>query len=403
MRFDRIKNAGAHRPTNMPNRSACAWVSTVAPPAGNQIEDQEAIRNIDSIIQPTDVIMIARGDLGVEVEFEELRILQRRIVCRSHELGRRMIVATQLLESMISSPTPTRAEVTDVSNATFEEADTLMLSGETSVGAYPLRCIEAVVRITSDRRRHKPPVCHSDTYRTLAAASSRARIEALAQLGPERTRELKSEFEPLVGVFGFDARTVHAPPNLTHPAHRAQSRLALGGAGLVPFRPQEKSALRHRLPGHHRHHHRTRAGRRLLAHPRQRGRAGSELQKGRAFRQAGQPRDERRAHRSQRQSGQHDHHQCPQERREGRARAGGAQPAIIFPPGHQQGHARRHHGQAEYRYGRLPPQRGGRGKTLHDPFQDRAAASLTKANGTLRTRRRVPSMAVRRGRIRASA
>jgi pyruvate kinase len=114
-----------------------------------KIEDQEAIRNIDSIIQTTDVIMIARGDLGVEVEFEELPILQRRIVKRCLELGRRVIVATQLLESMITHPTPTRAEVTDVSNATFEEADALMLSGETSVGAYPLRCMEAFVRITS--------------------------------------------------------------------------------------------------------------------------------------------------------------------------------------------------------------------------------------------------------------
>jgi pyruvate kinase len=114
-----------------------------------KIEDQEAIRNIDSIIQATDVIMIARGDLGVEVEFEELPILQRRIVRRCHELGRRVIVATQLLESMITNPTPTRAEVTDVSNATFEEADALMLSGETSVGAYPIRCMEAFVRIAS--------------------------------------------------------------------------------------------------------------------------------------------------------------------------------------------------------------------------------------------------------------
>lgn len=115
----------------------------------SKIEDQEAIRNIDSIIQATDVIMVARGDLGVEVEFEELPILQRRIVKRCLELGRRVIVATQLLESMINNPTPTRAEVTDVSNATFEEADALMLSGETSVGAYPLRCMEAFVRIAS--------------------------------------------------------------------------------------------------------------------------------------------------------------------------------------------------------------------------------------------------------------
>ena len=114
-----------------------------------KIEDQEAVRNIDSIIRTADVIMIARGDLGIEVDFEDLPILQRRIVKRCHELGKRVIVATQLLESMITNPTPTRAEVTDVMNAAYEEADCLMLSGETSVGRYPERCVEALVRIAS--------------------------------------------------------------------------------------------------------------------------------------------------------------------------------------------------------------------------------------------------------------
>ncbi len=114
-----------------------------------KIEDQEAIRNIDAIIHAADVIMIARGDLGTEVEFEELPILQRRIVKRCHELSKRVIVATQLLESMILNPTPTRAEVTDVMNAAYEEADCLMLSGETSIGRYPERCVDALVRIST--------------------------------------------------------------------------------------------------------------------------------------------------------------------------------------------------------------------------------------------------------------
>jgi pyruvate kinase len=114
-----------------------------------KIEDQEAVRHIDAIIRVADVIMIARGDLGIEVDFEDLPILQRRIVKRCHELGTRVIVATQLLESMITNPTPTRAEVTDVMNASYEEADSLMLSGETSVGRYPERCVEAIDRIAS--------------------------------------------------------------------------------------------------------------------------------------------------------------------------------------------------------------------------------------------------------------
>lgn len=113
-----------------------------------KLEDQEAIKNMDAIIKEADIIMIARGDLGTEVEFEELPLLQRRLIKRCHELSKRVIVATQLLESMITNPTPTRAEVTDVMNASYEEADALMLSGETSVGRYPVRCVEALVRIS---------------------------------------------------------------------------------------------------------------------------------------------------------------------------------------------------------------------------------------------------------------
>lgn len=109
-----------------------------------KIEDQQAVRHIDDIILAADVIMVARGDLGIEVSIEELPIIQRRIVRHCHRLGRRCIVATHMLESMITQPTPTRAEVTDVSNAIFEQVDAVMLSGETSVGHYPVRCVEVL-------------------------------------------------------------------------------------------------------------------------------------------------------------------------------------------------------------------------------------------------------------------
>ena len=113
----------------------------------SKLEDQEAMKNLDEIISASDVIMVARGDLGIEVHIEELPIIQRRIVKRCHQLGRRVIVATHMLESMIQSPTPTRAEVTDVSNAVYEEADAIMLSGETTVGKYPIRCVEVMDRV----------------------------------------------------------------------------------------------------------------------------------------------------------------------------------------------------------------------------------------------------------------
>ena len=112
-----------------------------------KIEDQEAVKNIDTIIQNADGIMVARGDLGIEVPYEELPIIQRRIVKTCLRVGKPVIVATHMLESMIESPMPTRAEVTDVANAVFEQADAIMLSGETTVGKHPLKCIEVFDKI----------------------------------------------------------------------------------------------------------------------------------------------------------------------------------------------------------------------------------------------------------------
>ncbi len=112
-----------------------------------KIEDQQAVAHLDEIIEASDAIMVARGDLGIEVHMEELPIIQRRIVSRCLHRGKPVVVATHMLESMITNPVPTRAEVTDVANAVFEEADAIMLSGETSTGAYPVRCVEAMDRI----------------------------------------------------------------------------------------------------------------------------------------------------------------------------------------------------------------------------------------------------------------
>ncbi|HEX4342476.1 MAG TPA: pyruvate kinase [Verrucomicrobiae bacterium] len=112
-----------------------------------KIEDQEAVKNIDQIIDNADGIMVARGDLGIEVPYEELPIIQRRIVKTCLRVGKPVIVATHMLESMIESPMPTRAEVTDVANAVFEQADAIMLSGETTVGKHPIKCIEVFDRI----------------------------------------------------------------------------------------------------------------------------------------------------------------------------------------------------------------------------------------------------------------
>lgn len=118
-----------------------------------KIEDQEGVKNLDEIIAASDGVMVARGDLGVEINIEDLPNVQRKIVRLCHEQGKRVIVATHLLESMIENPIPTRAEVTDVANAIYEEVDAIMLSGETTVGKYPTKCVEYMDRISRTSER----------------------------------------------------------------------------------------------------------------------------------------------------------------------------------------------------------------------------------------------------------
>lgn len=127
-----------------------------------KIEDQEGLRNLDEIIQEADGVMVARGDLGVEIDFEELPNVQRRILKRCHQYGKRVIVATHMLESMIENPMPTRAEVTDVANAVYEEADAIMLSGETAMGKYPIKCIQSLDKIS--RQSEKWPGLHYSQF-----------------------------------------------------------------------------------------------------------------------------------------------------------------------------------------------------------------------------------------------
>ena len=115
-----------------------------------KIEKPEAVTNLDAIIEATDAIMVARGDLGVEIPFQEVPMIQKTIVKKSMKAAKPVIIATQMMESMIDNVTPTRAEVNDVANAVLDGADAVMLSGETSVGKYPTKVIEAMVNIIND-------------------------------------------------------------------------------------------------------------------------------------------------------------------------------------------------------------------------------------------------------------
>jgi pyruvate kinase len=112
-----------------------------------KIEKGEAIEDIDAILKESDAVMVARGDLGVELHTEDVPLLQKMIVRKCNEIGKPVIIATQMLESMIENPTPTRAEASDVANAVIDGTDAVMLSGETSVGKYPVQTVEVMERI----------------------------------------------------------------------------------------------------------------------------------------------------------------------------------------------------------------------------------------------------------------
>ena len=208
------------------------WIGIIA-----KIEKDAALANIDSIIRASDGVMVARGDLGVELPFEEVPVAQKKIIALANQIGRPVITATQMLESMVSNPRPTRAEASDVANAILDGTDAVMLSAETAAGTYPRLAVEAMSRIIAEVEQHPPSRQFYDPHEppigivTTEVAIAAATVAAVKMLGA-----------PLVVVVtksGFSARIVssHRPPvpilALTDNT-RTRNQLALLW-GVIPY------------------------------------------------------------------------------------------------------------------------------------------------------------------------
>jgi pyruvate kinase len=170
-----------------------------------KIEKHEAVRNIDGIIDVVNGIMVARGDLGVEIPMAEVPIDQKMIISKCNVKGIPVITATQMLDSMIRNPIPTRAEATDVANAVFDGTDALMLSGETAFGEYPVKAVEMMARIaryTEDSTYYKHAIAAKTPKPTISITDS------VAFATTEAARNLKAQAIITATQTGYTARKV---------------------------------------------------------------------------------------------------------------------------------------------------------------------------------------------------
>lgn len=202
-------------------------------PVVAKIEKPQALANIDEIIEATDAVMVARGDLGVEMDVAQVPVAQKHIIARCSEIGRPVIVATQMLETMINSATPTRAEASDVANAVFDGTDAVMLSGETAVGKYPEIVVETMGRIVAvaEDRMHDLPRTQLPTPRLPEYAHrSSALANGAMHIARESNAKLVAVWSQAGGMAGYLSRLEVSVPILAYTSSPvAARRMALLG------------------------------------------------------------------------------------------------------------------------------------------------------------------------------
>jgi pyruvate kinase len=180
----------------------------------SKIENEEGIENIDEIIRLSDGIMVARGDLGVEIPTEEVPLVQKMIIEKCNKAGKPVITATQMLDSMIRNPRPTRAEASDVANAIFDGTDTIMLSGETANGKYPVEAVSTMARIAEKaetalnyesilrkrRKNHTPTVTDAISFATVSTAMELNASAIITATQTGHTARMVSKYRPECGI-----------------------------------------------------------------------------------------------------------------------------------------------------------------------------------------------------------
>ncbi|MBZ4664763.1 pyruvate kinase [Mahella sp.] len=200
-----------------------------------KIENQEGINNLDDIMAVADGIMIARGDLGVEIPTEDVPVVQKAIISKCRDAGKPVVIATQMLDSMIRNPRPTRAEATDVANAIYEGADAIMLSGETASGKYPVEALTTMIRIAE--RVERSLNCDAAFYDK--AISSASITNAISHATCTIARDLGARAIITATKSGYTARMVAkyrpvAPIIATTISEMVYNKLSLVW-GVVPF------------------------------------------------------------------------------------------------------------------------------------------------------------------------
>lgn len=220
------------------------WLKACGSPEGEieiiaKIESRAGVNNLDDILGVCDGIMVARGDLGVEVPFEELPSIQKTIINACRVRGKRSITATEMLESMIKQPRPTRAEISDVANAVYDGSSAIMLSGETAAGAYPVEAVKAMARIAKQAEANTNYIAYikDSAYHItkLSEALSHSACTLAQDIGAKvivvctrtgGTAKTVSRFRPMIDIIGMTTD------------ERAYRKLALSW-GVIPVMSEE--------------------------------------------------------------------------------------------------------------------------------------------------------------------